>query len=439
MEAPTPPSDVTERFSSSSRIFWARAAISLLMLFLYSGYCLQVLPVLAPAILADWKVPATSLAIPLALISIGTAVGGIGGGFLADAKGRKVLIIGCTAFQGAAMFGAAFVESPSGFYPLMLAVGLGLGGYFSSGMALVTEISSDRRKGLMISLAILFTPLGLSFCSLLAGYVTPLYGWPSMFMLGGVLSVPLVLALAFLVPESPRYLSRFPHRADAHQRVLSLLGLPGDEATGVVQDKSGLAPVGRLLKERLVASLFLWLLFFVMYVLGSIVLNWTPVVFTSLGFDIAFASRTLFFWTLGSMAGTLLSGWCMGLVGARDTACVFAAIAVAAIAALTFLDISPSRDWLAMLLLPAAGVGVAGVVTTLYSIAAEIYPTAMRATGIGLADAVGRTGGIVSAFAGVYLLDWAGPSGVFLSILTLAVLTLAILLFFRLQKEPPSG
>lgn len=434
-----PQDPATAATGRAGRIYWLRAAITLLILFLYSGYCLQALPVMAPAILADWDIAATELAMPLALIAIGTALGSVFGGFLADAKGRKIPIICCTVLQGAAMFATAFVDAPTGLYPLMFAVGLGLGGYFSSSMALITEISSDHRKGLMISLAILFTPLGLNLCSLLAGYVTPLYGWPAMFVLGGALCMPIVLALIFFVPESPKYLARFPHRAEALGRVMARLGLSHEETTEGTADKPGLALVGTLLKERLVDTVFLWLLFFVMYVLGSIVLNWTPVVFTSLGFDIGFASRTLFFWTLGSMVGTMLAGWCMGIAGARNTASLFAVFAVAAIAALTFLDIGPGSGWLAMLLLPAAGVGVAGVVTTLYSLAAEIYPTAMRATGIGLADAVGRVGGIVSAFIGVYLLEQAGPAGVFLSILCLALLTLAILLYFRQRAPRPAA
>ncbi|MBO9601110.1 MAG: MFS transporter [Novosphingobium sp.] len=423
------------RANPSARGYWFRACVALLLLFLYSGYCLQALPVVAPAVLAAWAIPANALALPLALISVGTALGSVLGGFLADAKGRKLPIICCTVLQGGAMLLTAFARAPAELYPLMFAIGLGLGGYFSSGIALATELSPDHRKGLMVSLTMLVTPLGLNLCSLLAGYVAPRYGWQPIFAIGGLACIPLVLALALLVPESPKYLARFPQRAEAHGRILARLGLTHDEpAAAVDPGKPARGQVGTLLRERLVDSLFLWLLFFVMYVLGSIVLNWTPVVFSSIGFDVGFASRTLFYWTLGSMAGTLVAGWCMTLVGARTTACVFALGAVAAIAALTFLRIDASMGWLVLLLLPAAGVGVAGVVTTLYTLSAEIYPTAMRATGIGLADAVGRVGGIVSAFIGVILLDRAGAGGVFTTILCLAVLTLAILLYFRQHK-----
>ena len=287
----------------------------------------------------------------------------------------------------------------------------------------------------MVSLAILFAPLGLSLCSLIAGYVTAHYGWDYIFFLGGVLSIPVVLALLFLVPESPKYLARFQHRAEAHGKVIARLGLtPVEEASADGKGRPGLALVGTLLRERMGASLVLWTLFFVMYVLGSVILGWTPVVFSSVGFDIGFASRTLFFWTLGSMAGTLLSGWCMGRIGAQNTATIFAAASVAVLAVLTFMRIEPDVGWLVIMLLPAAGFSVAGVVTMLYTIAAEIYPTAMRATGIGLADAVGRVGGIVSAFAGVYVLNQAGAFGFFFSILCMAVLTLAILVVFRPRK-----
>ena len=358
------------------------------------------------------------------------------GGFLADAKGRKFPILGFAALQGLAMFLSGFATGPAGLYVLMFASGLGMGGYFSSGMALLTELADDRRRGLMISLAILFAPIGLSLCSLLAGHVAPLYGWSWVFFIGGLLCIPLLLALLFLVPESPKYLARFPHRAEAHRKVVARLGLaPSDEQPAAEEKgKGGLSLVGTLLRERLAASLGLWLLFFVMYVLGSIVLSWTPVVFSSVGFDVGFASRTLFFWTIGSLVGTLLAGWCMGRMSALATATLFSAASVVVIAVLTFMKIEPAAGRLVIVLLPAAGFSVAGVVTTLYTLAAEIYPTAMRATGIGIADAIGRVGGIVSAFAGIYVLDRAGAFGFFLSILCLAGVTLAILLFFQGNK-----
>ena len=427
----------TSGLAAPSRLYQFCAFASILLLFLYSGYCIQALPVVAPSALKHWNLTADALKWPLAMIAVGTGLGSVVGGFIADAIGRKLPIIGFTALQGLCMFASGFATGPTGLLAPMFAIGLALGGYFSSGMAMLTELAKPHRRGLMVSLAMLFAPLGLSLCSLIAGYVAPQYGWGYVLVIGGLLSIPLLFALTFLVPESPKYLMRFPHKADAHAKVMARLGLvhedvpPGDGKKG----GPGLALIGKLLKERMLASVSLWLLFFVMYILGSVVLSWTPVVFTSLGFDIAFASRTLFYWTLGSMSGTFVAGWVMVRIGATDTATVYAIATVIVLAILTFVKLDPSVQWLAIALLPAAGFSVAGVVTTLYTLSTEIYPTAMRATGIGISDAVGRVGGVVSAFLGVYMLKLSGAFGFFGTLLGLGVVTLAILLFLRQYKE----
>ena len=56
------------------------------------------------------------------------------------------------------------------------------------------------------------------------------------------------------------------------------------------------------------------------------------------------------------------------------------------------------------------------VQTTMYALAAHVYPTGIRATGIGTAVAVGRIGGVVSPYAGAWALDRGGPSLMFLFI-----------------------
>jgi AAHS family 4-hydroxybenzoate transporter-like MFS transporter len=64
----------------------------------------------------------------------------------------------------------------------------------------------------------------------------------------------------------------------------------------------------------------------------------------------------------------------------------------------------------------AAGVGAAASigVTTLYAMAALLYPPDIRSSGIGLGMTMGRIGGIAMSFAGGYLLDFAGGSAIVL-------------------------
>jgi len=383
------------------------ACAPLLLLYLFSGFCLQALPVVAPSILLEWHVPANALATPLALEAIGMGVGAVIGGILGDARGRKVPIVAFCALQGLAIFGISFVHKPLGLYPLMLVNGIGVGGYFASGMALITELAPVRQRGLMVSLAMLFGPLGLSLCSVVAGVLAPAYGWYALFVVGGAAAIPLLLSVILLLPESPRYLARFEDRAEARRRIVARLGLSEDDEPALV-DRPNVSAVG-------------------------VLLGWVPVVLSSLHFPIAFASSSLFYWTVGNLVGTVSSGWCISRYGVFNTSVIYGAGAVGVYGLLTVLKLDPSMREVLMVLLPMAGLCMSGVVTSIYTLAAEFYPTVMRATGIGMADALGRVGGVGGAFVGITALDRGGAAGFFGAILGLSAMAFAILVVLRIR------
>ena len=70
--------------------FWS--ILSILLLFVFSGVAVQILPVAAPAIIADWKVAATALAAPVSAVLVGSAIGTVVGGVISDIIGRRPLI-----------------------------------------------------------------------------------------------------------------------------------------------------------------------------------------------------------------------------------------------------------------------------------------------------------------------------------------------------------
>ena len=52
------------------------------------------------------------------------------------------------------------------------------------------------------------------------------------------------------------------------------------------------------------------------------------------------------------------------------------------------------------------------VQTTMYALAAHVYPAGIRATGVGTAVAFGRIGGVAAPYAGAWALE-SGPSQMF--------------------------
>ncbi|HET7684969.1 MAG TPA: MFS transporter, partial [Candidatus Limnocylindria bacterium] len=71
-------------------------------------------------------------------------------------------------------------------------------------------------------------------------------------------------------------------------------------------------------------------------------------------------------------------------------------------------------------LLSFFNLGAWGVV---YSFSPELYPTAIRATGAGIAASVGRIGGILGPFLTPVLVPVIGQAGVFLLFMALLVVT----------------
>ena len=66
------------------------------------------------------------------------------------------------------------------------------------------------------------------------------------------------------------------------------------------------------------------------------------------------------------------------------------------------------------MLLGLSGAAINAIQTTLYALAAHVYPTIVRATGVGTAVAVGRIGGVLSSFAGAWALGLGGSASFFL-------------------------
>ena len=53
------------------------------------------------------------------------------------------------------------------------------------------------------------------------------------------------------------------------------------------------------------------------------------------------------------------------------------------------------------------------VQTTMYALAAHVYPTAIRGTGVGTAMAFGRIGNVAASYVGAFALDRGGPPAFF--------------------------
>lgn len=143
----------------------------------------------------------------------------------------------------------------------------------------------------------------------------------------------------------------------------------------------------------------LWIAFF--FCLGSIYLmfGWLPAMLTAGGLNLAAASSALAVYNLGGVLGILLWSVIVPLLGSRGPV-LFGALACA-VSALALLTV-PARGHQTMLIVCIGinGLLANAVQVSLFALAAHVYPTSMRATGVAYSGTLGRVGGLLSSLFG---------------------------------------
>ena len=77
------------------------------------------------------------------------------------------------------------------------------------------------------------------------------------------------------------------------------------------------------------------------------------------------------------------------------------------------MPLDPQNTFRLVAMFVLLGGALNAVQTTMYALAANVYPTEIRGTGIGTAVAVGRIGNVLASYVGSFALDKGGPPAYF--------------------------
>jgi MFS transporter, AAHS family, 4-hydroxybenzoate transporter len=410
----------------------------------FDGIDNQLLGVAAPAMMRDWGLLRGAFAPVLAAGLVGMMLGGAIAGLVGDRLGRRVALIGSVLVFGVLTAAVAIIDDLWALATLRFLAGLGLGGAMPNAAALASEYVPRRQRPFAVTLTIVCVPLGGTLAAFVSGYVIPLVGWRALFALGGVLSVVVAVILMRFLPESPRFLARHPERWPALAHILRQLG-HDTPANSTFVDLTERAVVKSSIGSLFAAdfrrdTLALWGAMFACMLAVYTAFNWVPTMLDGAGLGQSVASNGLAAFNLGGVVGALCGGFVISRIGSRPTMLTMAAGAVGGAAMLAATPIAATSPALRLILmLGFTGALINAIQTTLYALAAHVYPTSVRATGVGTAVAFGRVGGVLSTFAGAWALE-AGGSETFFGLMAASMIVVFVSLALVTRHVPsPRG
>ena len=373
----------------------------------FDGFDQNVISFAAPTIAPALGLDPTMIGNIFAMGNVGSMLGGFLFGALGDRLGRRP-----TAILAALMFSTltltvALASSYESMLLVRFAVGIGTGGLLPVCWALNVEYAPKRFRSSIVTLVMLGYSAGASLGGPAVICLVPNFGWQSVFVIGGVLSLLATGALIALLPESVRFLTA---RDRDHAGIRHILGQVApavpvpDGARFVLGDEESkpkrLSPA--LLFEGTLrwVTPMLWLATMFSSVATFFLTSWTPLVFHALAFPSAEAAAA------GSI--TAIAGAIGGLALMRFTdrhgAIAVAAMPLLAIPLLLIGGLVDVGSAGLLILVAAIAFALIGGHLGMNSLAGIYYPSALRATGAGWATAVGKIGSIAGPLlAGIIL------------------------------------
>src|SRR5450631_1570386 len=146
------------------------------------------------------------------LTLLASGIGGVAFGFIADRLGRKRALMMSILTYSICSFASGLATSVVMLAVFRFILGLGMGGEWNTGAALVAETWPDEFRAKAISMVQSSWAIGYALAALAVGIVLHYADWRTAFFVG-VLPALVVLWIRRSVPESEMWRER--HRADA--------------------------------------------------------------------------------------------------------------------------------------------------------------------------------------------------------------------------------
>lgn len=275
----------------------------------------------------------------------------------------------------------------------------------------MTEYLPSKSRGSILTNFGFFWVLGTCFEILAAYLILPIWGWRGLLL---VSASPFILLIPFIfwIKETPVYLHKKGRRDEA-EKVLEYLAdqskmdLPEGQLAPYEENKKEgfktlLSPKYRKL------SLLLWVIWFTSNLDYYGITLFAPHYFEVLGGGAISPKSGTFYLlllatTLAEMPGLLACSTAVKYIGRKKAQ----TIALGSCSVFLFAMLADPPPIPGIILLVFARMFIAGAASTIWAYTPEAYPTAVRATGVGVAGGFAKFGSVFSPFISIVLQSYS--------------------------------
>jgi len=345
-------------------------------------------------IIGGWHLTYGQSGFILLASGIGAPIGSLFWGWMADRIGRRKVMI-LTVLNFSLATGAMAMTPTNGWLYLSICrffVGVGVTGLFAVDIAIVQEFVPASKRGWVTGVTTSILPIGTLLGAAAGTWLEPAVGWRGLFVVG-LLPAALTLLIRSWVPESPVWLIAKGRVREARESLAWALQVdPETIQLPAVAAKEPTVRWKELLqyKRSLIVSclggigqtgtigLTLWLT-----TLLVLVLKITPTE----------ASFLVIWFGLMGIFGRLICAWLSDAAGRRPAmvfGCTMAAASVSAAGYFSDVYIGGVSVFYVMILVQ--GMFGSGHYAVAGPYMAEVWPTRLRASGLGVGYGVGNLG-----------------------------------------------
>ena len=399
------------------------------------GMDVLVVSYCAPAIAEDLNLGPKTLGFVFSSGLIGMAIGAIFLAPFADRFGRKKLILASAFIMGFSVLLTAYSENILQLILMRLVSGLGIGCMLATTATLTSENVLNNSKDFWVSLVISGYPVGAVVSGYVAAAVIPSYGWESMFVFAGLTTLFTIPLIFFFLSESPQfYLKKQPQGAlaKANKILIKMNFKPLDSLPKIGLKANNKPLVSQLFSEKYkISTLQLWAALFFAFGCLYFLISWIPKLASDAGLSIELAIYAGTIFNVGAFFGIVLQGYFSSKIGLKKTISFFLL--------LTFLLMASFKLFVGtdilLLVYFLLGFSLQGGFVGLYAVAARLYPTEFKTTGVGWAIGMGRVGGILAPLIGGLLISIGLSLSANFLIFSIPALFASVLTYYMSSKE----